>query len=194
MIGEGSWVYEPISVYEYDPELAAQYLAEAGYSVDNPLTVEVCAEGTAWTAALFEAAQSYCAAIGINLDLSGVTDFATILPRLIGNQVPMSMGQPSNGSGNDPANLLQQFGPKSDNSMLRVTDEHLAELFEQGQQETDHDTRVGIYQEFLQGIYDNYYVIPIAVSTKNFGVKDVHSSFAAAIDTSNQVDPCLLTD
>ncbi len=194
LIGEGSWVYEELPVYEYDPELAKEYLAAAGYGPDNPLTVEVCAEGTAWASALFESAQSYCAAIGINLDLSGVTDFGTILPRLIGNQVPMSMGQPSNGSGNDPANLLQQFGPESDNSMLRITDDDLAELFREGTTSTDKAARVSIYQDFLRGVYERYYVIPICVSTKNFGVKDVHASFAAAIDTSNQVDPVLLTD
>lgn len=194
LVGEGSWIYEDLGVYEYDPELAAQYLAEAGYSVDNPLNVTVYAEGTAWTSAFFEAAQSYAAAIGINLDLSGVTDFATILPSLIGNKVPISMGQASNGSGNDPANLLQQFGPASDNSLLRVRDEHLAELFNEGSTTTDHDTRLAIYQEFMEGIYEGYYVIPVCVSTKNFGVNNAHTSFAAAIDTSNQVDPVLLTD
>ncbi len=194
LVGDGSWVYEDLGVYEYDPELAAQYLAEAGYSVDNPLTIEVYAEGTAWTSAFFEAAQDYAAKIGINLDLTGVADFATILPNLLSNTVPMSMGQASNGSGNDPANLLQQFGPSSDNSMLRVRDEDLAALFSEGSTLTDHDARLAIYQQFMEAIYENYYVIPVCVSTKNFGVQDAHTSFAAAIDTTNQVDPTLLTD
>jgi len=194
LVGEGSWVYEDLGVYEYDPELAAQYLAEAGYGVDNPLEIKVYCEGTAWNAALCEAAQDYAAKIGINLDLSNVTDFATILPSLIGHQVPMSYGQGSNGSGNDPANLLQQFGPSSDNALLKVTDPELAELFNAGSQEMDHDTRVGIYQDFIRGMYDQYHVIPVCVGTVNFGVKDAHQSFAAAIDTSNRVDPCLLTD
>ena len=194
LVGEGSWVYEDLGVYEYDPELAAQYLAEAGYGLDNPLNVSVYCEGTAWNAALCEAAQAYAAAIGINLDLSNVTDFATILPSLIANQVPMSVGQGSNGSGNDPANLLQQFGPSSDNSLLRVRDEELAELFNAGSSEPDHAKRVQIYQDLIRGMYDQYHVIPICVGTVNFGVKDVHTSFAAAIDTSNRVDPCLLTD
>ena len=194
LVGEGSWVYEDLGVYEYDPELAAQYLAEAGYGLDNPLTISVYCEGTAWNAALCEAAQAYAAKIGINLDLSNVTDFATILPSLIGHQVPMSYGQGSNGSGNDPANLLQQFGPSSDNALLKVTDPELAELFNAGSQEMDHGKRVEIYQDFIRGIYEDYHVIPVCVGTVNFGVKDVHQSFAAAIDTSNRVDPCLLTD
>lgn len=191
LVGDGSWVYEDLGVYEYDPELAKEYLAASDY---NGETITIYCEGTAWNAALCEAAQSYAAAVGISLDLSGVTDFATILPSLIANEVPMSVGQASNGSGNDPANLLQQFGPESDNSLLRIRDEHLADLFTQGSQETDHAKRLAIYQELIEGIYEGYYVIPIAVSTKNFGVKDIHTSFAAAIDTSNQVDPVLLTD
>ncbi len=194
VVGEGSWVYEDLGGYEYDPELAKEYLAEAGYSVDNPLNVTMYCEGTAWYSALCEAAQSYCAAIGINLDLSGVADFPTILPHLLAHEVQISIGFGSNGSGNDPANLLQQYGPQSDNSLLQTKDEHMADLFTQGQQETDHDTRLAIYHEFLQLLHDNYYVVPIAVGTKNYGVKDVHTSFAAAIDSSNTLDPTLLTD
>ena len=194
LVGENSWVYEDLGVYEYDPELAAQYLAEAGYGLDNPLTISVYAEGTAWNATLCEAAQFYASAIGINLDLSNVTDFATILPSLIASQVPMSIGQGSNGSGNDPANLLQQYGPSSDNSLLRIRDDELADLFNAGSQEPDHAKREQIYKDLIRGMYDMYHVIPICVGTVNYGVKDVHTSFAAAIDASNRVDPCLLTD
>ncbi len=191
LVGTGSWIYQGLGTYEYDPELAAEYLAQSSY---NGETITIYCEGTAWNAALCEAAQSYAAAIGINLDLSGVADFATILPSLIANEVPMSVGQASNGSGNDPANLLQQFGPSSDNSLLRVRDEALGDLFNQGSQETDHDARLALYQQFTQGIYDNYFVIPIAVGSVSFGVNTAHTSFASAIDTSNRVDPCLLTD
>lgn len=194
VVTESSWVYEDLGAYEYDPALAAEYLAAAGYSVDNPLNITMYCEGTAWNAAVAEAAQSYCAAIGINLDLSGVADFGTILPHLLAHEVQISIGYPSNGSGNDPANLLQQMSPGSDNSMLATRDEHMAELFTQGQQETDHAAREAIYKEFLQLLHDGYYVIPIDVRTKNYGVKDIHTSFGAALDASNQLDPALLTD
>ena len=194
LVGEGSWIYEDLGAYEYDEALAAQYLAEAGYGVDNPLTIHVYTEATAWNSALFEAAQDYAARIGINLDLSGVADFATILPVLISGTAEMGISQASNGSGNDPANLLQQLGPDSDNGMLRVRDESLAALFREGSSSTDHDGRLATYRQFMEGIYDQYLVVPICVSTKNFGVLDSHTSFASAIDTSNQVDPTLLTD
>ena len=194
LVGSGSWVYEDLGVYEYDPELAAQYLAEAGYSVDNPIEIEVYAETSAWTLALFEAAQSYAAQIGINLNLAGIADFATILPKLLGGEVPMTFGQGSNGSGNDPANLLQQFGPNSDNSMLRVRDEKLAQLFTDGASCTDKEQRTQIYKDMIQSMYDDYHVVPVCVGTVNFAVRSEHTSFESAIDASSRLDPTLLTD
>jgi peptide/nickel transport system substrate-binding protein len=197
LVGENSWAYVDTGVYDYDPEAAAAYLAEAGYSVDNPITIKVYAEGTAWNSAMFEAAQAYCSAIGINLDLSGVADFATILPVLISGEQDMSLGQGSNGSGSDPANLLQQFGPASDNVLIRTsaTDfPELAQLFTDAAACQDQNERAQMYQDFIQGIYDNYLFVPICQGSKNFGVLDEHSSLANSIDSANVVDPCLLTD
>lgn len=197
LVGEDSWAYVNTGIYEYDAEAAAAYLAEAGYSVDNPLTVGVYAEGTAWNSAMFEAAQAYCSQIGINLDLSGVADFATILPVLLSGEQDMSLGQGSNGSGMDPANLLQQFGPASDNVLIRTCEAdypELAALFTGAASETDQAARAEMYQSLIQGIHDEYLFVPICQGSKNFGVLDEHTSLANAIDSANVVDPCLLTD
>ena len=50
-----------------------------------------------------EAMQGDLAQIGINLDLSGMGDFATILPTLLSGTQEVGIGGPSNGAGNDPA-------------------------------------------------------------------------------------------
>ena len=194
VLGEENWAYLNVGTYEYDPEYAAECLAEAGYSVDNPLTMTIVAESTAFNTALAEQAQASLAEIGINLDLSGLGDFATILPTLLSGQQALGIGGPSNGSGNDPASLLQQFGPLSDNVLLRVTDERLVDLFNQGSASRDQAERVEIYHEFQQIMHDEYLYIPMWVETKNYGVKDIHSSFGSALDSSNQLDPTKLTD
>lgn len=46
----------------------------------------------------------------------------------------------------------------------------------------------------MQNIHDDYLFVPIYSGTKNYGVNNAHSSFAAAIDNSCTVDPTLLTD
>ncbi len=198
IVGENSWVYENNGVYEYDVEKAKEYMSKAGYSKENPLNVAVYAEGTAWNAAMFEAAQSYCSEVGINLDLSGVADFATILPVLLSGQQDMSLGQGSNGSGLDPANLLQQFSPTADNILIRTAAAdfpELAEDFTKAQSSTDQAEREKLYKEFIKGIYDNYLFVPICQGTKNYGVLDTHPSAANAVNpVSCWLDPKLLTD
>ncbi len=194
ILGEDNWAYLNTGIYEYDPDYAAECLAEAGYSVDNPYTVYLVAESTAFNSALAEAAQSYLAAVGINLDLTGLGDFATILPTLLAGEQDITISTGSNGSGSDPASLLQQFGPVSDNVLLRVTDSDLVSLFNDGSASRDQDERVEIYAEFQQMMYDGYYYIPLYIETKNYGVMDEHTSFESALNATNQLDVTLLTD
>ena len=194
LVSDDCWAYKELGIYEYDEAKAKEYLEKAGYSVDNPLTIKVYAEGTAWYSKLLESAQAYCAKIGINLDLTGVADFATILPVLLSGQQDMTVGSASNGSGKDPACQLQQFGPLSDNVLIRSTDPEQVERFNSGISSHDQAERTKIYQEFMQFIHDNYLFVPIYSGTKNYGVNNAQSSFAAAIDNSCTVDPTLLTD
>lgn len=194
LVSDDCWAYKELGIYEYDEAKAKEYLEKAGYSVDNPLTIKVYAEGTAWYSKLLESAQAYCAKVGINLDLTGVADFATILPVLLSGQQDMTVGSASNGSGKDPACQLQQFGPLSDNVLIRSTDPEQVERFNSGISSHDQGERTKIYQEFMQFIHDNYLFVPIYSGTKNYGVNNAHSSFAAAIDNSCTVDPTLLTD
>ena len=194
VLGADNWAYLDVGTYEYDPDAAKAALAEAGYSVDNPLTVTVVAESTAFYTSLMEAMQGDLAQIGINLDLSGMGDFATILPTLLSGTQEVGIGGPSNGAGNDPASLLQQMGPLSDNVLMRAQDDTLADLFNQGAAERDQAKRTEIYHEYQQYMYDNYYFIPLYQDTKNYGVAEAHASFTNALDSSNQLDPTLLTD
>lgn len=194
VLGADNWAYLDVGTYEYDPELAAESIAAAGYSVDNPLTVTVVCESTAFYTSLMEAMQGDLAQIGINLDLSGMGDFATILPTLLSGQQELGLTNISNGAGNDPASLLQQLGPLSDNVLLRAQDETCADLFNRGASTRDQAERVEIYHEYQQYLHDQYYFIPLYQDTKNYGVLEGHTSFANAMDSSNQLDPTLLTD
>lgn len=194
LVGESCWAYENLGVYEYDEEAAKEYLAQAGYSVDNPITIGVYCESTAWSSAFFEAAQAYAAKIGINLDLSGVADFPSILPVLLAGEQDMSYGSIGATSGIDPASLMQQLGPQSDNAMIRVSDPEMIDLFVEAQSTMDQEKRVELYHQFMEAVYDNYLVIPVCLTTINYGVANEHTSYASAIDISARLDVTLLTD
>jgi ABC-type transport system substrate-binding protein len=194
ILTESSWAYESQGVYEYDPELAAQYLAAAGYSKDNPLNLTLVAEATSFQSALAEAAQAYLAEIGINLDISGMGDFATILPMLISGDMDVSIGSPSSESSDDPAALLQQLGPDSDNDLLRIEIPEVSTLFTQAASSRDNAERAALYAEYQEAVHDQYLFIPMWIGTLNYGVLATHTSFQNALDANNTFNPCLLTD
>jgi peptide/nickel transport system substrate-binding protein len=194
ILTESSWAYESQGVYEYDPEAAAEYLAAAGYSKDNPLTLTLVAEATSFQSALAEAAQAYLAEIGINLDISGMGDFATILPMLISGDMDVSIGSPSSESSADPAALLQQLGPDSDNDLLRIEIPEVSSLFTQAASSRDNTERAELYAEYQEAVHDQYLFIPMWIGTLNYGVLATHTSFQNALDANNTFNPCLLTD
>ncbi|MDR0518469.1 MAG: ABC transporter substrate-binding protein [Clostridiales Family XIII bacterium] len=189
-----NWAYLNTGVYEFNAAQAKQDIDKAGYSASKPLNLRLVAESTAFNLGVAEAVQAYLSEVGINLDLSGMGDFSTILPRLIENDLEMSIGGPSNGSGNDPASVLQQLGPMSNNGLLRVTDPSLADLFNKGATTKDQAARVDIYKQFQQKIHDDYLFIPMWVETLNYGVSDTHKSFSDAVNANCLLDPCKLTD
>lgn len=193
VVGEGSWVYENVGTYEYAPELAAEYLAEAGYSVDNPLTIELVAEDTAFAHAIAEASQSYLAEIGINLDVSGLGEFSSILPLLLENQMDVTISGSKNG-GIDPDTLLNLFNPESNSAMTRSVDPELVDLFVRGASSQDQDERLEIYTQIQEIIHDQYLFVPMWCETKNYGVKDTHAGFENALGSDDQLDPTLLVD
>ncbi|MDR1766110.1 MAG: ABC transporter substrate-binding protein [Lachnospiraceae bacterium] len=194
VLTDSNWAYYSPGGYEYDEAKALDYLAKAGYGPSNPLTIRLVAESTAFYSAVAEAMQAYLSVIGINLDLSGMGDFPTILPRLIANDLDASLGSPSSGTGNDPAALLQQLGPVSNNGLMRLTDEELVRLFDEGSSSRDHDERVEIYRRFQQKMHDECLFIPMWTDTLNYGVSNAHASFESALNMNGFFNPCLLTD
>ncbi len=194
VLTESNWAYTNVGTYEYDPEAAAAYLAEAGYSVDNPLTLTLVAEATSFQSAMAESIQYYLAQIGINLDISGMGDFSTILPTLIASSMDITISSPSSDTCNDPAALLQQLGPDSDNALMRVSVADVASLFTQASSSRDQEVREALYAKLQQEIHDQYLFIPMWVGTMNYGVLSTHTSFEAALDVNNAFNPCLLTD
>ena len=177
------WAYIPgTGAYEYDPELAAEYLAEAGYGVDNPLTLTVYCSNTAWNTSLTEAVQFYASVIGIDLDLTGVADFGTILPVLIANGQDISVGSPGSNSGLDPELQLQQAASTSDNGQTRVAPSgEMDEILREANSSHDQAEREELYKQFAQMYHDEYIFIPMYLNTVNYGYGEA-LDFGACVD------------
>ncbi len=182
ILTEDSFAFEEgFGPYTYDVELAKEYLAKAGYSVDNPVTVYMYASNTAWNTALCEAVQSYAAVIGINLDLTNVADFPTILPALIAGENDMAIASPGSDCGNDPATQLQQAGPLSDNGLVKIYDDELADIFTRAGASHDLEERADLYLQFLEAYYAQANFLPMYQNTVSYAYKSEHASFADSL-------------
>ena len=186
-LNHGSWAYKSEGVYEYDPELAKEYLAKAGYSVDNPLHVTMTAENTDMYSSISTTLQAYLKEVGIDLSLDNVGDFVNVvLPVALAGTNELGLGSP--GSGADPANQLEQWGATASNALLRCsesTEPKLYELMQEAQSSKDQDKRTELYGEIQDYIHDNYLWIPLYSQSTFYIYNSQHTSFANAYSSEN---------
>ncbi len=100
----------------------------------------------------------------------------------------------SKNGGVDPDTLLNLFNPETNSAMTRSVDPELVDLFTRGASSQDQDERLEIYTQIQEIIHDQYLFVPMWCETKNYGVKDIHTSFENALGSDDQLDPALLVD
>jgi ABC-type transport system substrate-binding protein len=154
----------------------------------------IAAEDSAWNKALSETLQQSLAAVGINLDLTNIAPFETILPLLLEGKMDVSLVGPYDGAGTDPANSLSMMAPEEANKLVRLYQPELIEYFETGLSSKDQAERTEAYKKLQQGVYDQVHIIPMWQEVAAYAYSDKHTSMATAVDLSNYINPLLLTD
>ena len=168
------WGYnENVPGFAYDPDLAKQYLAKAGYPegkglpeitlwsmpVPRPYNPEGLKIGVAMAADLKK--------VGINARIVSY-DWGTYLKRQREQPEDMDLFQLGwTGDNGDPDNFLAVLfdGMASSSVRTQWKNEKYHELMLKGKQTIDQDKRAAIYKEAQQLIYDECPVISIAHST-----------------------------
>jgi peptide/nickel transport system substrate-binding protein len=169
------WVWpEDLNPYPYDPELARQLLAEAGWDSSQELDL-VYTYPDALSADLIVAIQSYLADVGIN-----------VVPRRIDtatqgqmfNDGSFVMAYAANGQGLDPSlgNGLNACGGRLS---FGYCNEEIEELFTLGQTTADRAERAPYYQEIARTLNQELPKIwlwfqsrPIAFSNRIVGLSE----------------------
>jgi peptide/nickel transport system substrate-binding protein len=168
------WGYnDSIPGFTYDPELAKQYLAKAGYPEGKGL-----GEITLWSMPVPRPynpeGQKIGVAMAADLAKIGITakivsyDWGTYLKRQREQPADMDLFQLGwTGDNGDPDNFLAVLFDGLASSSVRTQwhNEKYHNLMLQGKQTVDQAQRTKIYQEALQLIYDECPVISIAHST-----------------------------
>jgi len=173
--------YTPVGTYEYNPELAKELLAEAGYP--DGFEIRLCHNTEGLMKKMAEAVQQMLSEVGIKVTLECYeqTVLNTMLRGTNNNGVPESEWQlwgltPSTG---DPDQLYTSFKSNSADTLKRSNDAKFIELIEGAALTSDEAEREALYAEFQQHVYDNCAIIPFCTSTRAF----VYRNYIDAFDT-----------
>ena len=165
--------YKEVGIYEYDPELSKQLLADAGYADGFEFTV--VEEEVPLAVRVLETIQAYLAEIGITMDIE-VTDTPTWQEATQNGTAQATIANMTANTG-DPTHTLNGYVATSASVANRVMDEKFNQLFNDGIAEQDEAKRQEIYEELQDYIYENAFFIPMWEQVITYGVRDYVQGF-----------------
>ncbi|MBP1736339.1 MAG: ABC-type dipeptide transport system, periplasmic component [Oscillospiraceae bacterium] len=174
LLPAANWAYEQIGdestgVYSYDPDLAREYLAKAGYG-EGELTFTCRIMDQDYNKALAEAAQAYLADVGIDMKVD-VGDAATVMSEMIGNQI--SFGWSNYMGSYDPAGLINSRLDSAPANLSKIGTPDLgtqALLVAACTSTEDQSVRKPMFEQVQEEMYDLATWIPVYESTVNYAV------------------------
>ncbi len=173
--------YENVGGYEYDLELAKEYMAQSAYPDGFELDVTIT-NGTV-NVNVMTAIQSYLAEIGITMTFNAY-DIPTAVPIMQAGETGLALNEVQGGaSSRDPSIVLATLNAETTNMSVIVTDELYNEYYQIGQNSVDEDARAEAYANLQERIKELYRILPIAEATYAIAYHD-YISFAGGATPS----------
>lgn len=185
LLPSSNWAYVSQGLYDYDPELARQELAEAGVT-DLSFTLVITSSALDDNIAV--AIQSYLNAVGITMEIDS-GDPSTQIAKLIAGGVESTIGKTS---GVDPSTYTAKLTPTSDDAMFRLTDPDLLDLLDKASLSRDESERAELFAELQQAYAEGYYALPLYESTLSYAVSDTIGGWQEGLDSSSTPNPASL--
>lgn len=160
--------YEEFPLYEYDPELAKQMLADAGYAEGLTLTGGAIA-GSADAKAM-EIIQNMLKEVGVTLNFETV-DVGTLINKSLNGEYNFAPVNATNTS-RDPDQAVSNIKASSPFKLTATADPTLNEYFDIGATVVDEAQREEAYQAAAQYMYDNAITIPMCTTVFGDAVRD----------------------
>lgn len=155
---ETTTYYKNVGAHPYDPELARQLLAEAGYE-EGDITLKIVYVQTDVNDRMCGAVQSMLADVGINLEVYGY-DFATAISYFMAGDLDISLGEFTDNCF-DPALVYEYGSAENSNATTSIKDEHFNDLIRQGLSVSDDAEREAIYADVQDYMYELCRWIPV---------------------------------
>lgn len=155
LLPETAAYYENVGVYEYDPDLARELLAEAGYENGFSFTLVTYEK----YADLSEALQAQLAAVGITLTLD-VGQMLPQLKRILAGEAESSLMNANTDNSSEPSLAYNKLVANSQTPTASIYDEEWNALIDSSYT-MDAAKREQIIKDIQQSFYDNVWQIPL---------------------------------
>lgn len=169
--------YKSIGVYEYDPDLSKQLLAEAGYGESGSLVLTTYVyAGTEEEAC--EIIQSFLKEVGVTMNIE-IVDTPTMIGKQVSGECNFGLSNSTTIS-RDPDQSISSSRQTSDYGIAVITGfDDLQALYDQGVLEEDSAARQKIYEDIQQYYFDECVRIPVRVNVVSYAVRDYVDGFQA---------------
>lgn len=144
-------------IYEYDPDLAREYLAKAGYPDGVSFTITV-SQDQANDVKMAEAIQAQLAEVGIDMQVETSDMFSVIMGQVFGSINSSIM---TNGYNGDPYEEYKPMTPDSGMALAAFTDEEAIEAINELIATQDEARRIELLQELQDIVFDKGIYLPL---------------------------------
>ena len=162
MLSKISPYYMETGAYNYDPDLAKQILADAGYKAGD-IKLKTIQMDIARTKRMTEGLQYYLSELGINLDIT-FGDVPSVI-KAWNTQGENEIGWQNNPSGSVAGEPFQSWFQLAKSTGIffhtLVEDDHFYEQYDKSIYTTDTALRKELYTELQKYMHDNYLVVPV---------------------------------
>lgn len=145
--------------YEYDPEYAAEMMAQSAYP--DGFTLNVVVTNATENVNMMTAIQAYLAVIGIDVTIESY-DIPTAVPMMQAGETGLALSHCQGGAtSRDPEMILNTMNTGTSNMSVRISDELYNEYYRTGLYSVDDDIRAEAYANLQERVSELYRILPI---------------------------------
>lgn len=154
--------------YAYNPELAKQYLADAGYADGFAFTIMV-ASNQGSDVKMAEAMKAYLSQVGIDMTIESMDLFTLMGYQMSGEQIA---GMVDNTIRGDDYEIFQTFAKGSGNMLCEVENDTFQSLLADIVSEKDDAKRMDLFKQAQAVLYEDASYIPIYQNVGSWAYQD----------------------
>ncbi len=160
--------YKAVGPMTYDPELAKEYLAAAGYDESNPLRFTYTTYENTVNTTFAQVVQSMWAAVGVEIEIS-VVDLSSFATMNNNGELNVSLLTTTAAMADPTAALL--IWPLARTISIRHGDQHIQDLLDEGAATYDVAERTAVYEELQDYLWEQLYAVPVVFMQQAYGAQ-----------------------